>query len=416
MIRNILLSQKEELNKKLNDRYISRDIKFKNLKSDLIKIISGPRRSGKSFFVIHELTKKGIKFGYANFDDERLTLLKNYDEIVSLINTIYRNPEYIFFDEIQNLPKWELFVNRLQRAGRNIILTGSNSKLLSSELATHLTGRYSETIITTFSFKEFLKIEQRELQTFELLERFSSYMETGGYPEILVKELEQTDYLKDLFDSVIYKDIIKRHKLRISKAIDNLSTYLLSNIANEFSYRNVSETIIAGSINTVRKYINLLEEAYLFFQLNKFSFKVKEQISSNKKIYCIDNGFIRARGFLFSENRGKLLENLVAIELMRRAGEDKSEIYYWKNQQKEEVDFVIKKGLKISELIQVCYGIRNPKTFKREIRSLLKASRELDCNELHILTYDTEKEGIIRHKEAGKEIIIMPVWKWMKGF
>ena len=414
MYKNIINSQREELGKKLEENYIERDFELKNLESNLIKIISGPRRCGKSFFAINKLKEKGINFGYVNFDDEKLAEVQNYDDIIDSVKKTYNNPEYVFFDEIQNLPKWELFVNRLQRNGYNLILSGSNSKLLSSELSTHLTGRYSETKMLPFSFKEFLKLGKPEYSASELRETFEDYLVLGGYPEVRLKKIIQTEYLRDLFDSIIYKDIIKRHKIRITKSIDNLSLYLLSNFAGEFSYRNLMKIIDSGSVNTVKKYINYLEESFVFFQINRFSFKLKEQISSNKKIYCIDTGFIKAKGFSFSENRGKLFENIVAIELIRRANLDYSEIYYWKNQQQEEVDFLVKNGLKVTELIQVCLNLDNPKTHKREIRALLKASQETKCDELKILTEDTEQTVTINKDNKTYKIEIVPLYKWMQ--
>ena len=363
---------------------------------------------------LNKLKEKGINFGYVNFDDEKLAEVQNYDDIIDSVKKTYNNPEYVFFDEIQNLPKWELFVNRLQRNGYNLILSGSNSKLLSSELSTHLTGRYSETKMLPFSFKEFLKLGKPEYSASELRETFEDYLVLGGYPEVRLKKIIQTEYLMDLFDSIIYKDIIKRHKIRITKSIDNLSLYLLSNFAGEFSYRNLMKIIDSGSVNTVKKYINYLEESFVFFQINRFSFKLKEQISSNKKIYCIDTGFIKAKGFSFSENRGKLFENIVAIELIRRANLDYSEIYYWKNQQQEEVDFLVKNGLKVTELIQVCLNLDNPKTHKREIRALLKASQETKCDELKILTEDTEQTVTINKDNKTYKIEIVPLYKWMQ--
>lgn len=396
MIRNIILSQKAELEKKLTEKYITRDVSISYLQNDLIKVITGPRRSGKSFFAINELKSKVTKFGYVNFDDEKIIETKDYDDIIETINNVYEKPKHIFFDEIQNLPKWELFVNRLQRKGYHLIISGSNSNLLSSELATHLTGRYSEIKMFPFSFKEFIKLSGKELTDAEKKERYNYYAENGGFPEIYTKNLITSEYMRNLFDSVIYKDIIKRHSIRISKIIDNLALYLISNAANEFSYRNLTKIINSVSVNTVKKYIGFLEESFLFFQINRFSYKIKNQITLDKKIYSIDNGFIKSKGFSFSPGRGKVIENLVAIEMKRREFIEYSEIFFWKNNQKEEVDFIVKKGLKIIALIQVCHSTENPKTNNREIRALLKASRELSCENLIILNEFIEKTEKIK--------------------
>src|SRR3990167_7446972 len=168
MLKDILLIQKREIEKRLKEDYIERSVKLKN--QDLINVVVGPRRSGKSFFAIHALNKMG-NFGYVNFDDEKLVEIKDYDEIVNAVNSLYNNPKYILFDEIQNLRNLEMFVNRLQRQGYNLVITGSNSKLLSKELSTHLTGRHIPITIFPFSFKEFVKIGGKELTKSEIKEK-----------------------------------------------------------------------------------------------------------------------------------------------------------------------------------------------------------------------------------------------------
>src|SRR3989344_5242020 len=207
-IKEIITLQKREIETKLKEKYIERNQDLK-LTNDLIKVIVGPRRAGKSFFAIHFLNKQG-KFGYVNLDDEKLAEVNNYDEIITAMNSIYDNPKFILFDEIQNLPKWELFANRLQRQGYKLIITGSNSNLLSRELATHLTGRHLLTNIFPFSFKEYLKFEDKELITSEIKEKMAQYLFNGGYPEILAKKVNLREYLSNLFNSILYKDIIKR--------------------------------------------------------------------------------------------------------------------------------------------------------------------------------------------------------------
>jgi len=408
MIRSILEIQKRELKKKVGENYIGRGIKPKIFESDLIKVIIGPRRAGKSFFAIHTLAKLG-SVGYVNFDDEKLTEVKDYNEITNTLNSIYINPKYLLFDEIQNLDKWELFVNRLQRQGYNLVITGSNSKLLSQELATHLTGRHIPINLFPFSFKETLKLEKSKLTDNEIKTRLFSYLTYGGYPEPTIKDIDYKEYLSTLFTSILYNDIVKRFRIRSAQAIEDLAVYLLSNIAKEFSYNTLSKMTKCKSVHTVEKYLKYLEETFLFFRLNRFSFKLKEQISSNKKIYCIDNGFIHAKAFKVRQDLGKLYENMVAIELKKKEINGKIEIFYWKNQRHEEVDFVVKEGLKIKKLIQVCYDITDIKTKKREIRALVKASEELKCNNLLIITEDKEGE----EKVKGKKIKYIPLWKWL---
>jgi predicted AAA+ superfamily ATPase len=413
MIRDILLLQKRELETKLKEKYTERTTDVRKFNNNLVKVIMGPRRAGKSFFAMHVLNKLG-NFGYVNFDDEKLREVKNYDEVINAVNSIYNNPRYLLLDEIQNLEKWELFVNRLQRQGHNLVITENSSKLLSKELATHLTGRYLPIDICPFSFKEFLKFEsQTELTESEIKEKLFQYLTYGGYPEPLVQKLDYKTYLSALFDSVIYKDIVKRFKIRSPQAIEDLAIYLISNTAREFSYTNLSRATKCKSVHTVEKYLNHLEEAFIFFKLSRFSSKVKEQIASNKKIYCIDNGFICSKAFKLSQDTGRLYENLVALELKKLEMSGLANNYYWKSTQQEEVDFVVKKGTEIKQLIQVCYKIDDIKTKQRETRALIKASRELKCKNLLIITEDCEAEEKINWFGIKRKIKFIPLWKWL---
>lgn len=410
MIRDVLLIQKRELESRFKEKYVERDIDLRRINNNLTNVIIGPRRSGKSFFAIHVLNKMG-SFGYANFDDERLVEVKDYDEIVNTIDSIYNNPKYLLFDEIQNLEKWELFVNRLQRQGHNLVITGSNSKLLSKELATHLTGRHSLTNVSPFSFHESLKLEDKELTGNEIKTKLFSYVTQGGYPEPLIKKLDHKDYLSTLFASIIYKDIVKRFRVRSVQAIEDLATYMISNIAKEFSYNTLTKVTKCKSVHTVEKYLNYLEEAFIFFKLNRFSFKVKEQMASNKKIYCVDNGFISAKAFKFSPDMGQLYENVVAIELKKLEMDGVANIYFWKSKQQEEVDFVVKQGLKVTHLIQVCFDVSDVKTREREIRALIKAGKELKCKNLVAITEDYEAKEKISWFGVEGNIRFIPLWK-----
>ena len=348
-----------------------------------------------------------------NFDDERLS---NYDttQILSSFYEIYgKDIKTLFFDEIQNLEKWELFANRLQRLNFNIYITGSNSKLLSKELATHLTGRHLMINIFPFSFKEFLSLEGKELTQSEIKTKLFAYLTYGGYPEPLVKKLDHADYLSTLFNSIIYKDIVKRFRIRSVQSLEDLATYLLSNIAKEFSYNALARVTKCKSVHTVEKYLSYLEEAFIFFRVNRFSPKIKEQIAFNKKIYCIDNGFVYAKGFKLSIDIGRLYENTVAIELKKLEMDKLIDLFYWKNPQQEEVDFVIKEGLKIKELIQVCYDLDKAKTKEREVISLLKASKNLKCNNLLVITSNYERGEKIEWFGIKRKIKFMPLWKWL---
>lgn len=412
MIRDILLVQKAELEKKLKEKYLERDATLKTFGDRLIKVIIGPRRAGKSFFAMHALANLG-SFGYMNFDDERIPEIKDYDDIINTLDSIYSKPKHLLFDEIQNLDRWELFVNRLQRQGYSLVITGSNSKLLSRELATHLTGRHLPISIFPFSFKEIIKSEAKELTKSEIKSRFATYLTNGGYPEPFVQGSDYNDYLSTLFNSVIYKDVVKRFKIRSPQGVEDLALYLVSNIAKESSYNSLAKATRCKSAHTVEKYLSYLEETFIFFRLNRFSFKLKEQLKSNKKIYCIDNGFITAKAFKLSPDTGRLYENLVAAELKKKEINNEISLYYWKNQQQEEVDFVIKRGTEVCKLIQVCHDTTDTRTRERETRALLKAGKELRCKNLLVITEDREGEEKISWFGIKGKIKYVPLWKWL---
>jgi predicted AAA+ superfamily ATPase len=294
-------------------------------------------------------------------------------------------------------------------------VTGSNSKLLSRELATHLTGRHIPTIVLTFSFKEYLKarnVELNKLTTQESEETLLEYLRSGGYPETVVKKLDAAQYLNVLFDSVIYKDIIKRHNIRKGPDIERLAIYLLSNLASEFSYLSLAKAVGIKSSMTAQKYCSYLEEAYLMFKVSRFSYKTKE-IGQNRKMYSYDNGMIAAKAFQTSPNYGRLFENCVAAHLKRKDIERELELYYWRNQQGEEVDFVIKKGTQIVELIQACYSLETERTRDREVRALLKAGKELGCNKLTILTLREDKDELREWFGIKGTISYKPLGKWL---
>lgn len=411
MIKNALILQKRELALRLQETYLSRVTKDLNLDNNLIKVITGPRRAGKSLFAVHHLHLKG-NYGYVNFDDESLVTIKDYNELIEEVKTIYDHPRYLLLDEIQNLPRWELFVNRLQRQGYTIVITGSNAHLLSRELATHLTGRHTLHTIFPLSFREYLGDEKNKT-TAEIKNHLSIYLTQGGYPEPFVKHIDYREYLSTLFDAIIYKDIVKRFSLRSAQAIEDLAVYLLSNIAQEYSYNTLARMTKCKSPHTVEKYLHYLGEVFLFFRLNRFSYKLKEQFSGPKKMYCIDNGFLYAKAFGISPDMGKLYENCVAILLKKLTYEEQSNLYYWQNAQQEEVDFVVKKGLHVTQLIQVCCNPQHPKTKEREIRALLKASKELRCKDLLIITDDYEAEEKEEWFGFKGKIKYIPLWKFL---
>lgn len=418
MLKNVVLKQKEEKLRLLSLSYIERTKIGETIKwmdSDLIKVILGPRRAGKSVFSLMLL--KDRSFSYFNFDDEAIFDNEfSNDTLMRELQAVYGKTKYILFDEIQNLPKWEIFVNRLQREGYNLVLTGSNANLLSRELATALTGRHIPIEIFPFDFKEFLRAKQYQIpldhhmtseQKGQLLNLLDQYLASGGYPEIVVKDLEPKEYLSVLFDSLLFKDVIKRHKIRFSGQIDDLGSYLISNVSNQASLRKLAHVLGFKSGVTLEKYVRYLIEAYLIYLLHRYSYKAGERLRSPKKTYVVDNGFISAKAVQHSPDTGKLLENLVFIELVKRGYAPNRELFYYKTRNNREVDFVLKKGAEIVELVQVAYALSDSDIKQREIKALVEASQELKANKLTIITWDEKKEISI----DGLTINLIPIWE-----
>lgn len=421
MLKDVVLKQKQEKERLLSLKYVDRaklDFAKKWLDSDLIKVVLGPRRAGKSVFSLMLLN--GRQFMYFNFDDEVLTSSggMNTDDLMKELHAAYGDTKNILFDEIQNLPNWELFVNRLQREGYNVILTGSNANLLSRELATVLTGRHLPIEILPFDFKEFLLAKNyqidKEYQDLpqrrgELLKLMEDYLLDGGFPEVVVKSVDSKGYLDVLFDSLLFKDVVKRHRVKFSAQIDNLGSYLINNFSSYYTLRKLQNILNFKSVTTVEKYTSYLEEAYLIFSLQRYSAKAGERIKSPKKVYTVDNGFVNAKAVQHSPDKGKLMENLVFTELVKKGFQPNRNLFYYKTRNNREVDFVLKKETAIDELIQVVYQTSNLDIEQREIKGLLEASEELKAEKLTILTWDEEKQV-----EKDKKIIkFVPLWKWL---
>ena len=261
---------------------------------------------------------------------------------------------------------------------------------------------------------EFLRIKPGEFTESECRAHLAEYSVTGGFPEILTTAIDRKEYLLRLFDAVVYKDIIRRYRVRSPQGLGDLAQYLCSNVAGEYSVHGLSRVTGCRSDQTVRKYLEYLEEAFLFFSVPRFSFKVKEQVLSNRKIYCIDNGFVMAKGFRFSHNDGSLMENLVAIALHQLELAENLRLYYWKNAQQQEVDFVLHKSGKVVALIQVCTDLTDEKTRHREVNALLIAGRDLGCKKRIILTMDEEQTTTEEWFGIKGEIRCIPLWKWLQ--
>jgi len=416
-VAEILARQKMEIEEKISSNIVEREARVsveKFLDRDIIKVITGVRRSGKSTFAFLLLKEKN--FGYVNFDEKEL-LNESLDNILSAIKEVYGNVNYLFLDEIQNVNGWELWVNSLQRRGYNLIITGSNARLLSKELATHLTGRYLSFEIFPFSFREFLRFKEFSFEELkyskekegEIKRLLKEYLFKGGFPEYLVKELDES-YLITLFHSIVYSDIVKRWNVKYFSMLEDLIRYLISIHANEYTATKLKNILNFRSTLTVQNYIKYAEEAYLIFSLERFSFKPKEFLKMPKKVYCIDFGLISALSKKTSEDIGRLMENCVFLDLKRRGLKENKNLFYLKVNEKE-IDFLIKEGMNIKQLIQVTYASSKDEIEKREIKSLEKAYElfKKDKPELLIITWDYE--DII--KKDNLEIKCIPLWKWL---
>lgn len=421
MLKDIVLSQKRQKEQLLTLQYVPRtqdQFGKKWLDSNLIKVVLGPRRAGKSVYSLMLL--KDRPFMYFNFDDEVLASAGGVstDELMKELYAAYGQVKTILFDEIQNLPNWELFVNRLHREGYNLVLTGSNAHLLSKELATHLTGRHMPIEILPFDFNEFLQAKKFTIdpqyaslpeQHGALLNWMENYLQNGGFPEVVVSNLDPKDYLEVLFDALLFKDVVKRHKVKFSTKVGILGSHLINNFANLYTVRKLLEVLNLKSATTTEKYINYLEEAYLIFSVLRYSPKSIQRIKSPRKVYAVDNGFVTAKAIQHSPDKGKLMENLVFMELVKRGYDPERELFYYKTRNNREIDFVLKKETEVTELIQVCYESINSVAEEREAKALTEASGELKVDTLSVLTWDEEREV----RRDGKTVQFKPLWKWL---
>ena len=406
------------------ETYVNKCLDF--LKTNVVVDIIGVRRSGKSY-IMRQTIKKLIEHTSAentlmvNFEDKRFT--KFYPEMLDDIYNTYcqflkpdKKPT-IFLDEIQNVPRWERWVRTMHELSKaKIVISGSSSKLLSGELSTVLTGRHLDIFTHPLSFKEFIQFKGIQLknhldiitQKIELKRKFDEYAEFGGFPEVALSK-EKKQLLLTYFDDILTKDIEKRYKIRETEKLRALSHFYLTNISKSITFNSLKK-IINTTTNTIEKFSSYLEEVNLIFFIKRLSFKVKEQEKSPRKVYSIDAGLANAIGFRFSENIGRIAENIVATELNRQTKTNPNiEIYYFQDTDKKEVDFVIKNKQKVEQLLQVCWNIDEYKTKEREQKALLTASEKLKCNNLLIITADKENE----EKIGNKTIKYISLWKWL---
>ena len=410
-MRTIISNQRKERDLLLSRPYLSRHTKYDVedlLDSKQIKLITGPRRTGKSTEAL--LMLKGKNFAYLNFDDGKLLNAWDDDLVWESLQLVYPGFDYLLLDEVQNLDGWDLWVSKLYRLGINMVITGSNAKLLSSEMATLLTGRYIQIEMLPFSLSEYFEWNNKSLSNLQA-EDFaltSDYLHHGGYPETVAARSLTQSYLSTLFDSIIWKDIAKRHSVRNVEDLNNLAMYLVSNFCNPFSANLLAEELGFSSVATTKKFMGYLREPYLLYYLPRYNNKLKLMKKAPQKVYVVDNGFVEAKAFSVSENLGRLLENQVFIELVRRGYDTEKSLFYYRSRNDKEIDFVTRQGTHADSLIQVCYDLSSEKTLKREVDSLIECAGELKYKNLVIVTMNEER--VI--EKNGYKIMVVPIHKF----
>ena len=416
LILTVLNEQHEEFLSKKNERICERpEEALVDLNSNLAQVVIGIRRSGKSSMCFNIIKKSGWDFAYLNFDDERFSKIQSEDLnlILECLYKIYGDFSHLFIDEIQNIDEWYLFVNRLLRTGMHVLITGSNAKLLSSELATYLTGRHMTIELFPFSFKEYC--DYKNISTLHgttkekglLQAAFDDYLHEGGFPELLKISRKQT-YINTLVKNILTKDIEKRYSIKYKTAFENIANHLLNNSPAKINYLDLKQEFGLSSDHTVENYVSYTKNAYLIAGLHKYSAKSKIRIR-DEKAYAIDVALMNNRENAMSgENLGWRLESIVYIELLRRFHPQECDVYYYE-ETAGETDFVICRGNTVIQLVQVSYDISNPKTLKREIKGLLLASEKTKCKNLLLITNWDEKTVVI----DDKTISIVPAYSWL---
>lgn len=374
-------------------------------------VVKGLRRCGKSTLLKQIITSKyPDDFFYFNFDDERLTdfSVNDFQILMETGLELFGKKQALFFDEIQNIKGWELFINRILREGYMVFITGSNAHLLSKELGTHLTGRHTDIELYPFSYLEFLKAYDITIPKIGLYsteekahfsKHFKDFVENGGMPEVVV--LGNTQMLTSVVNDIIYKDIVSRYNIRKPAELKTILKFLIGNIANEISYRSLQNNFKIQSANTIQKYVEYAEDTYLIFCVHRYEKKLKQFDKNPKKVYCIDSGIIRKHAPNINQRQGALLENIVAVHLKRLG----KEFYYYRGRTSAECDFV----LPSEHLgIQVCSYLHEQNK-KRELNGLYEALEEMDGDQGYLLTLDQEGQN----KQGTKKISIKPVWQWL---
>ncbi len=418
LILQVLAEQQDEISDFQPQKWVARkEEELFELDSTQAQVVIGVRRSGKSTICHKVLQNHRIRYAYVNLDDDRLANMRIEDlnTVLSCVYQLYGTDiSYLFLDEIQDVDGWYLFVNRLLRSGLHIFVTGSNAKLLSGELATHLTGRYNEIRLFPFSFMEFClfhKVDVDGITTKAEAERKKAlldYINNGGFPE-MQNVRNKRGYVESLIEAILRKDIQKRFRIHNVDMLRTIAHHLISNSCQEVNYDNLAKTFNLSD-KTITKYVSYLKQAFLIQILTKHSFKSKLRIRAAKS-YIVDPGLLNNREHsLAAENIGWRMENVVFIELLRRCSKDFLDVYYYKpNVTGKEVDFVVIDKNKPLQLIQVAYDIESPKTFKRETSALLATSDTLQCDNLLLIAFDETRDIEVN----GKTIHIISILDWL---
>lgn len=414
----IIQEQKRELEELLCQPVLKRRPAEKiDVFSPLAQVVLGMRRSGKSVVCRTALKQAGVKFGYVDFDDEILARLnvEDLDGVLGAVYAVYGDVDTFFFDELQNIDGWHLFVNRLLRAGKHLVITGSNARLLEDDLATHLTGRYLPVHVQPFSFGEFRqwighRADASTEKAAEDIQDWKRYFAKGGLPETFVMP-DARGYVKALYDSVISKDILRRHQVRNVLRFQDAAYVVVQQFAREISYENLARAAGVASVHTMQTYVGYLAESYLVSTVRHYSPKPSERIR-NEKIYVGDPAFITYfTGVTGSEEElGWRLENIVYLELLRNRYDEDYEIFYYRDQSYD-IDFCLVRHGKIVALIQVAYTISGEKTRRREVPPLLGAGRKTGCSRLLLIT-DHERETIVN---GDQTVEVLPAPEFLEG-
>lgn len=411
LLKQIIFEQQENCKHLMQDA-IPRHIEEEWLTTTEILIITGVRRCGKSVLLQQLRDKLEEKDFFFNFDDERLVNFKLEDFVTlqECFFELFGEQHTYYFDEIQNIEGWETFVRRLYNEGNKVVVTGSNARMLSKEMGTHLTGRYIAVEVYPFSFAEYLQLEQIELSQKDfylmtsrskLLGYFQAYLEKGGFPKYL--QTGSVRYLSSLYESIIFRDVMARNGLTNDKEIQELTFYLASNATKRVTYNSLGKIVGIRHPETIKNYLEYIQQTYMIFQLLKYAPSVKTQMLSPKKIYFIDNAIVSRMGFNATDNVGVKLENAVFIELKRRG----CDVFY--HADKKECDFVVREGIRITQAYQVTVKMDDEKTRKREIEGLQEAMDAYNLMEGYIISMEERNELTVN----GKAIHVIPAWEWM---